>query len=98
MAYESGDFDATIVAAAGENIALLAELRAEFGESVERNIDLLRRSRCDANWHLAAQRLRSLGASFRASDLARLAEEAIDSAPGDPVIIRKLERFSATFT
>lgn len=98
MAYETGDFDATILAAAGENVALLGELRAEFGESVERNIDLLRRSRCDANWRQAAQRLHSLGASFRATELVSLSEEAVDGAPGDPVIIRKLEHFSSTFS
>jgi hypothetical protein len=97
MAFATGDFDATISAAAGEDPALLAELRAAFAESLARQIDLLRRARCDGNWHVAAMRLRGLGASFHAPDLVRLADEALDGAPGEPVVIRKLERFAGEF-
>jgi hypothetical protein len=94
MAFESGDLDATIAAAAGEDPALIAELRAAFGESVERHIDLLRRSRCDGNWNQAAMRLKGLGASFHTPELIRLADLALESAPGEPVAMRKLERFA----
>jgi hypothetical protein len=97
MAFATGDLDATIAAAAGEDAALLAELRAVFAESLARQIDLLRRARCDGNWHVAALRLKGLGASFHAPDLVSLAEEALDSAPGEPVVIRKLERFAGEF-
>lgn len=93
MAYDVGNLDATLAAAAGEDPALLAELRAAFAESVERQIDLLRRSRCDGNWLVAAQRLKGVAASFCAEDLMQIAEEAIEGAPGDPVVIRKAERF-----
>ena len=44
MAYESGSLDATLAAAAGEDIALLAELRCALVESAERQLDLLRRA------------------------------------------------------
>jgi len=97
MAFATGDLDATLAAAAGEDPALLAELRAVFAESLARQIDLLRRARCDGNWHVAAMRLKGLGASFHAPDLVSLAEEALDSAPGEPVVIRKLERFAGEF-
>jgi hypothetical protein len=97
MAFATGDLDATIAAAAGEDSALLAELRTAFAESLARQIDLLRRARCDGNWHVAAMRLKGLGASFHAPDLVSLAEEALDSAPGEPVVIRKLERFAGEF-
>lgn len=97
MAFATGDLDATIAAAAGEDPALLAELRAVFGESLARQIDLLRRARCDGNWNLAALRLKGLGASFHAPDLVQLAEEALNGAPGEPVVIRKLERFASEF-
>jgi hypothetical protein len=97
MAFATCDLDATLAAAAGEDPALLAELRAVFAESLARQIDLLRRARCDGNWHVAAMRLKGLGASFHAPDLVRLAEEALDSAPGEPVVIRKLERFAGEF-
>lgn len=92
MAYEAGALDATLAAAAGEDPALRAELRAAFVESLERQIDLLRRARCDGNWNVAAMRLKSLAASFHAGELIALAEEAIAAAPGEPTVVRRLER------
>jgi hypothetical protein len=94
MAFATFDLDATIAAAAGEDSALLGELRAAFAESLARQIDLLRRARCDGNWTVAALRLKGLGASFHAPDLIRLANQALDSAPGDPVVVRDLEQFA----
>ena len=59
MAFATFDLDATIAAAAGEDAALLSELRMAFAESLARQIDLLRRARCDGNWTVAAMRLES---------------------------------------
>ncbi|MGX7895154.1 Hpt domain-containing protein [Tsuneonella sp. HG222] len=97
MAYISDSLDATFAAAAGQDPALLEELRAAFAESLAGQIDLLRRARCDGNWEMAAQRLKSLGASFHAPALVSLASEALDGAPSDPVVLRKLERFARDF-
>ena len=97
MAYESGALDATLAAAAGDDSELLAELRTAFAESLGTQLDLLRRARCDGNWNVAAMRLKGLAASFHAEGLIVLAEEALDSAPGEPVVIRKLERFLSEF-
>jgi hypothetical protein len=94
MAFATFDLDATIAAAAGEDAALFGELRAVFSESLARQIDLLRRARCDGNWTVAAMRLKGLGASFNAPDLVRLADQALDGAPGEPVVIRDLEKFA----
>ena len=94
MTLHENGLDATIAAAAGHDPALLAELHAAFGESLARQIDLLKRARCDGNWIVAAQRLKSLAASFHAPDLAALADEALEAAPGDPVVVRKLERLA----
>ena len=98
MAYEAGALDATIAAAAGEDPALFAELRGAFRESVERQIDLLRRARCDGNWQIAALRLKGLAASFHAETLLLLAEEALDAAPGEPGVVRRLQAFLDEFT
>ena len=94
MAFESAQFDANIAAAAGGDPALLAELRAAFAQSVLQHCDLLHRARCDANWITAARRLKGLGASFHAEELVALAEEALEGAPGDPVVLRKLDGFA----
>ncbi len=97
MAYEQGAFDATLAAAAGDDPALRAELRAAFGNSLEHHLDLLKRARCDGNWAMAAQRLKGLAASFHAGDLIDLADEAIQAAPGEPTVVRRIERFRDRF-
>lgn len=97
MAYENGALDATLAAAADGDEALFAELRNAFVASLKQQIDLLRRARCDGNWNVAAMRLRGLGASFHAENLVALAEEALDGAPGEPVVVRKLESFVEEF-
>ena len=61
-----------------------------FIESAARQLDLMGRARCDANWNVSASRLKSLAASFSATNLVALADEALDGAPGDPVVLRKL--------
>jgi HPt (histidine-containing phosphotransfer) domain-containing protein len=93
MAYESGALDATLAAAAGDDPQLLAELRRAFVDSLSRQIDLLGRSRCDGNWQMAAMRIKGLAASFHAEPLTDLAELALDAAPGDPVIVRRLQSY-----
>jgi HPt (histidine-containing phosphotransfer) domain-containing protein len=90
MVYDPGALNASLAAAVGSDTDLLTELRAAFLESAERQIDLMSRARCDANWELAASRLKSLAASFGATGLMALADEALDGAPGDPVVLRKL--------
>ena len=98
MAYEAGALDATIAAAAGEDPALFAELRGAFRESLARQVDLLRRARCDGNWHVAALRLKGLAASFHAEPLLALAEEALEAAPGEPGVVRRLQSFLDEFS
>jgi hypothetical protein len=97
MAFENGAFSATLAAAAGDDAALHVELRQAFRESLAQQVDLLSRARCDGNWLVAAQRIKGLGASFHAEPLMLLADEAVTSAPGDPVVLRRLARFLAEF-
>ena len=98
MAYESGALDATLAAAAGDDPALMSELRVAFIESANKQLDLLKRSRCDGNWNVAAMRLKGLAASFHAADLLSAAQNAIDGAPGEPASIREIEAILATFS
>ena len=90
MAFDPGALNASLAAAVGSDPALMAELKIAFVESVSRQLDLLGRSRCDANWEIAAARLKSIAASFGAIGLIALADEAQQGAPGDPVVLRKI--------
>ena len=90
MVYDPGALNASLAAAVGNDLALMAELREAFVEGVARQLDLMGRARCDANWELSASRLKSLAASFGAVGMMALADEALDGAPGDPVVLRKL--------
>lgn len=90
MAYESGSFETALAAAAGEDFSLFAELRLAYLESASRQLDLLRRSRCDANWQMAAMRLQGVAASFHDEALVGLAQEALSGAPGDPFMVRRI--------
>jgi HPt (histidine-containing phosphotransfer) domain-containing protein len=93
MSYEAAALDATLAAAAGDDEALFAELRGAFIESAAAQVEQLRRSRCDANWEMAAMRLKGLAAGFHAFGLIALAEEALDGAPGDPLVLQRLDAF-----
>ncbi|MEL7188513.1 MAG: Hpt domain-containing protein [Pseudomonadota bacterium] len=98
MAFENGALDATLAAAAGDDPALIHELRAAFVESAEKQLDLLKRSRCDGNWNVAAMRLKGLAASFHSDDLLDAAELALTSAPGEPTAIRDIEAVLKQFS
>jgi HPt (histidine-containing phosphotransfer) domain-containing protein len=91
MSYDPGALDAALAAAVGDDNVLIADLRVAFLESAARQVDLLGRARCDANWHLAAWRLKGLAASFGLTALITLADEAAEAVPGDPRILRRLQ-------
>jgi len=90
MAYLGEQIDAHVSAAAGDDPELFLELRAAFVESARRQLDLLERSRCDANWQVAALRLKSLAATFHAAQLIELADEVLLAAPGEPGVLRRI--------
>lgn len=90
MSYDPGALNAALAAAVGEDPVLIADLRVAFIESAVRHVDLLTRARCDANWELAAWRLKGLAASFGLTSLIALADEAAQSAPGDPRVVQRL--------
>jgi HPt (histidine-containing phosphotransfer) domain-containing protein len=91
MAYDFGALEASVAAAVGDDDALAQDLRAAFFDGVRYHADLLSRSRCDANWEIAAHRLKGLAASFGATALMKTADFALESAPGDPVALRRIK-------
>ncbi len=98
MAYDNGALDATLSAAAGDDAALVRELRGAFIDSALRQLNLLKRSRCDGNWTVAAMRLKGLAASFNAEELLAASENALAAAPGEPMVIRQIEAILARFS
>jgi hypothetical protein len=68
------------------------DLRTAFTGGARDLSDLMRRSRCDANWSMAALRLKGLAATFGIIPLIELAEEAIAGAPGDPAVLRQINQ------
>lgn len=95
MAYHSTGFNSALATAAGDDLALMGELRAAFTESAARQLDLLNRARCDANWEVAAERLHAIAASFHAAELMELASEARATVPGEPTVLRRIAAFIA---
>lgn len=97
MAYDPGALNTALAAAVGDDPALIAELRTAFMDSALRQADLLSRARCDANWRQAAWRLKGLAASFGAVRLMEAAEHAAETAPGDPVAVRRINSAISSF-
>lgn len=98
MAYDPGALQTALAAAVGDDPALIAELRFAFLASANAHSDSLGRARNDADWQKAACRLQSLAASFGAMRLTELANEAMESAPGDPAVLRRIDRAIALFS
>jgi len=92
MSFDSGPLDRTISAAIGDDPVLGLDLRSAFTESARDLADLMRRARCDANWEAAALRLKSLAATFGIISLIELADEAMEGAPGDPLVLRQINQ------
>ncbi|HJS11023.1 Hpt domain-containing protein [Sphingopyxis sp.] len=92
MSFDSGPLDRYLSAAFGDDPAMAMDLRTAFTGSARDLSDLMRRSRCDANWEMAAIRLKGLAATFGIIPLIQLAEAAIEGAPGDPSVLRRINQ------
>ncbi|MDK2761998.1 MAG: Hpt domain-containing protein [Sphingopyxis sp.] len=90
MSFDSGPLDSYLSAAIGDDAAMAKDLRVAFTGSARDLADLMRRARCDANWEVAALRLKGLAATFGIIPLIRLAEDAMAGAPGDPAVLRRI--------
>jgi hypothetical protein len=90
MSFDSGPLDRYLSAAIGDDLAIAMDLRTAFASSARDLADLMRRARCDANWEVAALRLKGLAATFGIISLIELAEQAMAGAPGDPLVLRQI--------
>lgn len=92
MSFDSGPLDRYLSSAFGDDPEMAMDLRGAFTGSARDLSDLMRRSRCDANWEMAAIRLKGLAATFGIIPLIELAEAAIEGAPGDPAVLRQINQ------
>ncbi|MBJ7439709.1 MAG: Hpt domain-containing protein [Sphingopyxis sp.] len=90
MSFDSGPLDRYLSAAIGDDPVMARDLRSAFTDSARDLADLMRRARCDANWEVAALRLKGLAATFGIISLIQLAEQAMAGAPGDPLVLRQI--------
>jgi histidine phosphotransfer protein HptB len=97
MAYDPGALNSTLAAVVGDDPALAAELRAAFVDSVFDALAAMRYSAGESEWIEAAQRMKGLAASFGAIRLMATADEAEDMPPGDPALLRRIERIIGGF-
>lgn len=97
MAYDPGALDWTVAAVVGDDPALAAELRSAFVESALAALSVMRNCAAPGDWIEAAQRMKGLAASFGALRLMAAAEEAVAAPPGDPALLRRIDRIIGGF-
>jgi len=98
MSYESGNLDAALAAAVGDDHALIHDLRRAFLESADRQIDLLARARDDIAWQQALWRLKGLCGSFGVVAMIALVEQAEQVPVGDVKSLRRLRAVLASLS
>ena len=92
MAYDPGALEATLAAVVGEQSSLIAELRDAFFESADAHLGTMKSAEAQPVWEQAAQRLRSLAASFGLQRVMDAAREAGLAPCGDAKALQRVER------
>lgn len=92
MAYDPGALEATLAAVAGEQTALIAELRDAFFDSADGHVMAMKAATAQTVWDQAALRLRSLAASFGLQRMMDAARDATTVPYGDAKVMQRIER------
>ncbi|KTT99190.1 hypothetical protein NS355_07115 [Sphingomonas yabuuchiae] len=90
MTYEHGTIDSTLAAVAGDEPAVIQELRRAFVEGVTRAMEAMHMAEDAAEWREAALRLKGLAASVNALPLMTLAAQAADLESPDPQLLDRI--------
>jgi len=97
MAYDPGALDSTLAAVVGDDPALAAELRAAFVDSASAALANMQTCAVPGDWIEMAHRMKGLAASFGALRLMAAADEAVAAPPGDPALLRRMDRIIGGF-
>jgi HPt (histidine-containing phosphotransfer) domain-containing protein len=92
MSFEPAALESALAAAVGDDPTLVAELRTAFLDSAIRHFEAMKRAVTEPDWREAALRLKGLAASFGASRLIELADEAVAGRRADSTALADIER------
>ena len=90
MTYEHGTIDSALAAVAGDEPAVIQDLRCAFVEGVTRALEAMRLAEDGQEWREASLRLKGLAASVNALPLMTLAGQAADRDTRDVVLLDKI--------
>ncbi|WP_322963483.1 Hpt domain-containing protein [Sphingomonas fuzhouensis] len=90
MTYEHGTIDSALAAVAGDEPAVIQDLRRAFVESVTRAMEAMHAAENEGEWREAALRLKGLAASVNALPLMTLAGQAAERDGPDAVILDRI--------
>ncbi len=90
MTYEHGTIDSALAAVAGDEPAVIQELRRAFVEGVTRAMEAMHMAEDAGEWREAALRLKGLAASVNALPLMTLAAQAAELESPDPQLLDRI--------
>ncbi|GAL99623.1 hypothetical protein [Sphingomonas parapaucimobilis] len=90
MTYEHGTIDSTLAAVAGDEPAVIQELRHAFVEGVTRAMEAMHMAEEAGEWREAALRLKGLAASVNALPLMTLAAQAAELESPDAQLLDRI--------
>lgn len=95
MTYEHGTIDSALAAVAGDEPAVIQDLRRAFVEGVTRTVEIMHQAQTGQEWHEAALRLKGLAASVNALPLMTLAAQAAERDGRDAALLDQIGKLIA---
>ncbi|WP_230481806.1 Hpt domain-containing protein [Sphingomonas sp. Leaf21] len=95
MTYEHGTIDSALAAVAGDDAAIIQDLRRAFVEGVTRALEVMRQAADGQEWREAALRLKGLAASVNALPLMTLAAQASEREHRDAALLDQIGKLVA---
>lgn len=90
MTYEHGTIDSALAAVAGDEPAVIQDLRRAFVEGVTRAMEAMHMAGDAREWREAALRLKGLAASVNALPLMTLAAQAAERETPDQQLLDRI--------
>ncbi|WP_267433631.1 Hpt domain-containing protein [Sphingomonas sp. GM_Shp_1] len=95
MTYEHGTIDSALAAVAGDEPAVIQDLRRAFVEGVTHVLEVMHLAENGQEWREAALRLKGLAASVNALPLMTLAAQAAERDGRDAALLDQIGKLVA---